>query len=72
MAAEEEFAEVGRAPPRERRDRETLDGWEAYRNWLTGSVPVRRERSRPDHSISTWKGYKSWSEKIRRTWADES
>ncbi len=72
--AQHKYSHAERSPPALEREetRKPVDGWAAYRSWLTGSPAVPRERNRPDHSIYTWKGYKNWSEKIRRSWVDES
>ena len=48
-----------------------VDGWEAYRNWLTRVREDKGRRSRVDRSLYTWKGYKDWTEKIKQNWDSE-
>lgn len=43
-------------------------GLEAYRRWLTRARAPASRRSPLDPSLYTWKGYRSWSEKVRREW----
>lgn len=45
--------------------------WDAYRNWLSRApAPGGKPRSGPDASIYTWKGYRSWSDQVKRNWSD--
>lgn len=41
------------------------DGWRKYHKWMSA-----RRRSAIDRSLYTWKGYRSWSEQIKRSWPD--
>lgn len=43
----------------------TLD---SYRRWLNRVQVSERKRSPVDPSLYTWKGYRNWSDKIRRGW----
>jgi len=46
-------------------------GWDAYRRWLS-RVQVSDKRRMPvDPALYTWKGYRNWSEKVRRDWKHE-
>lgn len=42
--------------------------WDAYRNWLTKVQAPEQRRSVPDPALFSFKGYRSWAEKIRRDW----
>lgn len=42
-----------------------IDGWRKYRKWMS-----RRRRGSIDRSLYTWKGYRSWSEQVKRNWSD--
>ena len=45
--------------------------WDAYRNWLTKVQAPEQRRSVPDPALFSFKGYRSWAEKIRRDWETE-
>ena len=44
------------------------DGWAQYRQWVTKAPAPRARRVGIDASLYTWRGYRSWSEQIRRNW----
>jgi len=46
-------------------------GLEAYRRWLTRVRTPQTRRAPLDPSLYTWKGYRNWSEKVRREWKPE-
>jgi hypothetical protein len=46
------------------------DGWQQYRRWISKAPAPRGHRMGVDPSIYTWKGYRSWSEQIKRNWSD--
>lgn len=46
------------------------DGWQQYRRWISKAPVPRGRRSGVDPSIYTWKGYRNWSEQIKRNWSD--
>ncbi len=48
------------------------DGWSAYHSWLTRVSHSSGRHIRADSSIYTWKGYKSWAEKVKRDWEADS
>jgi len=48
-----------------------LGGWDSYRRWLNRVQGQDRRRSIVDPALYTWKGYRSWSEKIRRDWKQD-
>ncbi|MCP4000625.1 MAG: hypothetical protein GY727_06930 [Gammaproteobacteria bacterium] len=51
----------------ERKGRE-VTSWDAYRNWLTKVQAPEQHRSLPDPALFSFRGYRSWAEKIRRDW----
>jgi hypothetical protein len=63
---------------RKRRDRglvssegNDVSGWEAYRRWLTRVKAPEKRRTPLDAGLYTWKGYRNWSDKVRRDWVPE-
>jgi len=52
-------------------DGKDVSGWEAYRRWLTRVQAPERRRVPLDPGLYTWKGYRNWSEKVRRDWQPE-
>jgi len=49
-------------------DGKDVSGWEAYRRWLTRVQAPEKKRVPLDPGLYTWKGYRNWSEKVRRNW----
>jgi hypothetical protein len=47
------------------------NGWDAYRRWLTRVQAPNTGRTPLDPALYTWKGYRNWSEKVRRDWKSE-
>lgn len=50
-------------------DRE-VDGWQQYRRWISKAPVPNRRRSGLDPSLYTWKGYRNWTEQVKRNWND--
>ncbi len=49
------------------------DGWQQYRQWISKAPAPKVRRSGIDPTLYTWKGYRSWTEQVRRNWdADET
>lgn len=48
------------------------DGWQQYRRWISKAPAPRGKRVGIDPSLYTWKGYRSWTEEVRRNWTDDS
>jgi len=46
------------------------DGWQQYRRWISKAPAPRDRRSSIDPSLYTWKGYRSWTEQVKRNWTD--
>jgi hypothetical protein len=51
-------------------DSRDADGWQKYRKWISKSPAPSRRRSGLDPSLYTWKGYRSWTEHVKRNWSD--
>ena len=54
-------------PPERRKG----NSWDTYRRWLTRVQAPGGGRIPLDPSLYTWKGYRNWSEKVRRDWKPE-
>jgi hypothetical protein len=52
-------------------DGKDVSGWEAYRRWLTRVQTPEKRRAPLDPGLYTWKGYRNWSDKVRREWSPE-
>ena len=48
-----------------------VGGWDAYRRWLNRVQSPDKRRNPVDPASYTWKGYRNWSEKVRRDWKHE-
>jgi len=61
------------APPQSapKQGGQEVGSWDAYRNWLTKVQAPEQKRSLPDPALFSFKGYRSWAEKIRRDWDSE-
>ena len=46
------------------------DGWQQYRRWISKAPAPRGRRTGVDPSIYTWKGYRNWTEQVKREWSD--
>ena len=51
-------------------DEENVDGWQQYRRWISKAPAPRTRRTGIDPSLYTWKGYRTWSEQVKRNWQD--
>ena len=52
-------------------DSRKANGWDTYKRWLTRVQAPGNRRVPMDASLYTWKGYRSWSDKVRRDWKPE-
>ena len=52
-------------------DGKDVSGGEAYRRWLTRVQTPEKRRAPLDPGLYTWKGYRNWSDKVRREWQPE-
>lgn len=48
------------------------DGWQQYRRWISKAPTPRGRRSGIDPSLYSWKGYRDWTDQVRRNWAKEA
>lgn len=44
------------------------DGWKKYRHWISKAPAPRSRRAGIDPSLYSWKGYRDWSEQVKRNW----
>lgn len=51
-------------------NRADADGWQQYRKWISKAPAPRSRRTGADPLLYTWKGYRSWSEQVKRNWSD--
>lgn len=47
------------------------DGWQQYRQWISKAPAPRGRRVGIDPSLYTWKGYRNWSEEVKRNWSKD-
>jgi hypothetical protein len=47
------------------------DGWQHYRRWISKAPAPRGRRSGIDPSLYSWKGYRDWSDTVKRNWIKE-
>jgi hypothetical protein len=48
------------------------DGWQQYRQWISKAPAPRGRRVGIDPSLYSWKGYRNWTEQVRRNWSPEN
>ena len=47
------------------------NSWDTYRRWLTRVQAPGKGRIPLDPGLYTWKGYRNWSDTVRRDWKPE-
>lgn len=47
------------------------DGWQQYRKWISKAPVPKHRRGGMDPSLYTWKGYRSWTEQVKRNWTED-
>ena len=47
------------------------DGWQQYRRWISKAPAPRGRRSGIDPALYTWKGYRNWTEQVKRDWSED-
>ena len=47
------------------------DGWQQYRRWISKAPTPRGRRAGIDPSLYSWKGYRDWTDQVRRNWAKD-
>jgi hypothetical protein len=60
-----------RALPADEPAANDADGWQQYRRWITKAPAPRSRRTGLDPTLYTWKGYRNWSEQVKRNWKDD-
>jgi hypothetical protein len=48
------------------------DGWQQYRRWISKAPAPRSRRSGIDPALYTWKGYRDWSDQVKRNWIKDT
>jgi len=46
------------------------DGWQQYRKWISKAPAPKGRRAGIDPTLYTWKGYRNWTEQVKRNWSD--
>ena len=57
-------------PTQAANDADAQDGWQQYRRWISKAPAPQGRRSGLDPSLYTWKGYRNWTEQVKRNWSD--
>lgn len=52
-------------------DDNVANGWQQYRRWISKAPVTRTRRSSIDPALYSWKGYRNWTEEVKRNWTDE-
>lgn len=47
------------------------DGWQQYRKWISKAPVPKQRRGGIDPSLYTWKGYRNWTEQVKRNWSED-
>jgi hypothetical protein len=48
------------------------DGWKQYRRWISKAPATRSRRAGIDPALYSWKGYRDWSDQVKRNWTKTS
>jgi len=48
------------------------DGWQQYRRWVSKAPAPRGRRSGIDPALYSWKGYRDWSDQVKRNWIKDA
>ena len=48
------------------------DGWKQYRHWISKAPAPRGRRAGIDPALYTWKGYRDWSDQVKRNWLKDT
>ena len=48
------------------------DGWQQYRRWISKAPTPQSRRSGIDPSLYSWKGYRDWSDQVKRNWIKDA
>ena len=47
------------------------DGWQQYRRWISKAPAPRGRRAGIDPALYSWKGYREWTDQVRRNWSKD-
>lgn len=47
------------------------DGWQQYRRWISKAPAPKGRRAGIDPSLYSWKGYRDWSDQVKRSWSKD-
>ncbi|MCP5092516.1 MAG: hypothetical protein GY949_16505 [Gammaproteobacteria bacterium] len=47
-------------------------GWKQYRRWISKAPAPRGRRAGIDPALYTWKGYRDWSDQVKRNWIKDA
>lgn len=48
------------------------DGWQQYRRWISKAPATRSRRTGIDPKLYSWKGYRDWSDQVKRNWIKDA
>ena len=48
------------------------DGWQQYRHWISKAPAPRGRRTGINPALYSWKGYREWTDQVRRNWSKDS
>ncbi len=48
------------------------DGWQQYRRWISKAPAPHTRRSGIDPALYSWKGYRDWSDQVKRSWSKDT
>jgi hypothetical protein len=48
------------------------DGWQQYRRWISKAPAPRSRRQSIDPALYSWRGYREWTDQVRRNWSKDS
>lgn len=69
--AREEGQGSGQAADRPSNGSSDPDGWQQYRRWISKAPVPKQRRGGIDPTLYTWKGYRNWTEQVKRNWSDD-
>ena len=70
--AEDETRPTDKALPGNEPAANDADGWQQYRRWISKAPAPHSRREGIDPSLYSWKGYREWTDQVRRNWSKES
>jgi len=68
---ESESVDSGRGADSHANGSSDVDTWQQYRKWVCKAPVPKERRGGIDPSLYTWKGYRNWTEQIKRNWSEE-